>query len=187
MTRCSPASRLPAPPAFSLSWSTACRIPTFKFHPTLYCFCFFPQWLLVSRQWITCNGVGIMKVFKPSGLLSFVVLTTLSSAPAYVVRAQERQSEYPSEPRKEAIRETTGSNVVVSPEEDYRIGSNDVIEIFVLKAPELSRSYKVNADGTIEMPFVGKVNVQNKTSQELAKLIANGFRGGKPMRPQRAG
>jgi polysaccharide biosynthesis/export protein len=125
-----------------------------------------------------------MKVFKPSGLLSFVVLTTLSSAPAYVVRAQERQSEYPSEPRKEAIRETTGSNVVVSPEEDYRIGSNDVIEIFVLKAPELSRSYKVNADGTIEMPFVGKVNVHNKTSQELAKLIANGLRGEYLIDPQ---
>jgi polysaccharide biosynthesis/export protein len=120
----------------------------------------------------------IMKVFKPSGLLSFVVLTTLSSTPAaYVVRAQERQSEYPSEPRKEAIRESVKTNVVVSPEEDYRIGPNDLIEVFVLKAPELSRAYKVNADGTIEMPFLGKVSAKNKTSQELAKLIANGLRG----------
>jgi polysaccharide export outer membrane protein len=125
-----------------------------------------------------------MKVSKALRVLSFVVLTTLSSAPAYVAWAQERRSEDPPQSRKEAVRESVLPNVVVSPEEDYRIGSNDVIEVLVLKAPELSRAYKVNADGTIEMPFLGKVNAQNKTSQELAKLIANGLRGEYLIDPQ---
>jgi polysaccharide biosynthesis/export protein len=122
-----------------------------------------------------------MKEFKALRLLSFLLLTTLS---VHVAGAQERQSEDPPQPRREAIRESVLPNVVVSPEEDYRIGSNDLIEVFVLKAPELSRAYKVNADGTIEMPFLGKVNAQNKTSQELAKIIANGLRGEYLIDPQ---
>src|SRR5687768_16993911 len=118
-----------------------------------------------------------MKVFKASRLLSFMVSTTLSLPPANTVRAQEKQPAYPSESRTDALRQSFGTNVLISPDEDYRIGSNDLIEVFVLKAPELSRAYKVNADGTIDMPFVGKINAQKKTSRELAKLIASGLRG----------
>src|SRR5262249_16627850 len=36
---------------------------------------------------------------------------------------------------------------------------------------------RVSADGTIEMPFLGKVRAQKKTSEELATAIAEGLRG----------
>src|SRR5262245_26240429 len=118
-----------------------------------------------------------MKRFEIVGIASLLVLTAPSSA--WVAGAQEKQSEDLPGSRTEALRQSQsgGTNVLISPDEDYRIGRNDLIEVFVLKAPELSRAYKVNADGTIDMPFLGKINAEKKTSRELAKLIATGLRG----------
>jgi len=74
--------------------------------------------------------------------------------------------------------------IVLSPEEEYRIGPSDVVEVYILRMAELSREYRVGADGTIEMPFLGKIKAQKKTSQELAALIADGLRDGYLVDPQ---
>jgi polysaccharide export outer membrane protein len=71
-----------------------------------------------------------------------------------------------------------GSNaILVSPEEDYRIGPNDVIDVQVQNAPELSRTFRVTAAGTFLMPYIGRVTAVKKTTEELAQSIANGLRG----------
>ena len=68
--------------------------------------------------------------------------------------------------------------VLVSPEEDYRIGPNDVIEIHVENAPELSRaSIRVTAAGTFLLPYLGRLTALHKTTEELAQSIADGLRG----------
>ncbi len=69
------------------------------------------------------------------------------------------------------------ANVLVSPEEDYRIGPSDVIEIQIEKAPELSRSIRVNASGTFLMPYLGRITAVQKTPEELAQYIADRLRG----------
>lgn len=69
------------------------------------------------------------------------------------------------------------SAVLVSPEEDYRIGPNDVIDIRVENAPELTQTFRVTAAGTFLMPYVGRVSAAKKTTEELALLIADGLRG----------
>jgi polysaccharide biosynthesis/export protein len=66
--------------------------------------------------------------------------------------------------------------IVVSTDEDYRIGPRDVIELRVEDAAELSHTYSVNADGTFLMPFLKRVNAQGKTPEELARVIADGLR-----------
>jgi polysaccharide export outer membrane protein len=71
---------------------------------------------------------------------------------------------------------SSARNIVISPDEEYRIGSSDVVEVYILKAPELSRSYRVTADGAIEMPFLGRITAQKRTSQELAAAIAEKLR-----------
>src|SRR6185369_8973799 len=71
-----------------------------------------------------------------------------------------------------------------STQEEYRIGPSDVIEVAVLKVPELSREYRVNANGTIELPFVGTVKAERKTSHELAAQIADALRNGYLVDPQ---
>jgi len=70
-----------------------------------------------------------------------------------------------------------GSSVLVSPEEDYRIGLNDVLDIKVESAPELTQTYRVTAAGTFLMPWVGRVSAAKKTTEELAEFIATKLRG----------
>ena len=68
------------------------------------------------------------------------------------------------------------SAVLVSPDEDYRIGPNDVLDIKVENAPELSGTFRVTASGTFLMPYVGRVIAAKKTTEELAQWIADGLR-----------
>jgi len=72
----------------------------------------------------------------------------LSSA----LNAAAAQDKVPSGPAPRGI--------VLSPEEEYRIGASDVVEVYILRMPELSREYRVNADGTIEIPFLGRIKAQ---------------------------
>ena len=80
--------------------------------------------------------------------------------------------------------EPASRGIVLSPDEEYRIGPSDVVEVYILRVPELSREYRITADGTIEIPFLGKIKAQKKTSQELATAIAIGLREGYLVDPQ---
>lgn len=66
--------------------------------------------------------------------------------------------------------------IYVASHEDYKIGPSDVIEIRVANAPELSGTYAVSATGAILMPYLGGINVKDKTAPGLAKWIADGLR-----------
>jgi len=70
----------------------------------------------------------------------------------------------------------SSANVLVATDEDYRIGSGDVIEVEVEDAPELSGNFRVTAAGTFLMHYLGRINAQNKTTEDLARFIANGLR-----------
>src|SRR2546422_11598097 len=65
----------------------------------------------------------------------------------------------------------TNDSAIILPDQEYVIGPADVIEVSVLKMPELSREYRVSADGTIEMPFLGSIQAEKTTSRELAGAI----------------
>jgi polysaccharide export outer membrane protein len=76
------------------------------------------------------------------------------------------------------------TSVVVTPEESYAIGPSDVIEIEVLRAPELSTTYRVDSDGTIMVPYIGSIEAAGKTARQLARAIATGLRGDYLVNPQ---
>ena len=67
--------------------------------------------------------------------------------------------------------------VLVSPDEDYRIGPNDVLDVQIENAPELSRTFRVTAAGTFLMPYIGRVTAARKTPEELAEFITNSLKG----------
>jgi len=102
-------------------------------------------------------------------LLSFVA----QRISAQTTRQQPNQFQPPGRP----VSEPSIPGIVVSPGEDYRIGPSDVIEVVIEDAPELSRVLRVSADGTILTPFLGSIAAQQKTPNELAKLIADRLRG----------
>jgi len=56
---------------------------------------------------------------------------------------------------------------------EYRLGPDDVIEIFVWKEPDLSTSVVVRPDGKISVPLIGEMPAQGKTSVELQVEITN--------------
>jgi len=59
------------------------------------------------------------------------------------------------------------------PDEDYVIGTQDVLAIDVWREPEISRSVPVRPDGKISLPLVGDLTVSGLTPRELqARLEA---------------
>ena len=56
-------------------------------------------------------------------------------------------------------------------EEEYRIGTQDLIEVQVLGVQDLRREARVNAKGLIGLPLIGAVRVQGLTAAEAEALI----------------
>jgi polysaccharide export outer membrane protein len=86
----------------------------------------------------------------------------------------------PGAPNQDATNTTPSDpeNAGILPvlDRDYRISAGDVIQIQIEDAPELSHYYRVNSSGFIEMPVLGLVEAQKRTTFEMARLIAKGLR-----------
>jgi len=71
----------------------------------------------------------------------------------------------------------SGAMPVISAEEnEYRIGPEDLIKIEVFQVEELSSTERVNLDGTVTLPLIGKVVVGGLTAIESEALIADRLR-----------
>src|SRR5262245_60670344 len=105
-----------------------------------------------------------------------VTATVITFLPVYGSAAQTKGSQPGQQPSPTAVGRAPGV-VLVSPEEDYRIGPNDVLEVKVENAPELSQTYRVTAAGTFLMPYIGRVQAAKRTTEQLAQFIADGLRG----------
>src|SRR5438128_748070 len=78
-------------------------------------------------------------------------LLALTFAPASLSAQPNRSQPQPrmQQPTKPpAAPVSEAPNVLVMPNEDYRIAPGDVIEVQIEDAPELSRIYRVTASGT---------------------------------------
>lgn len=53
----------------------------------------------------------------------------------------------------------------------YRLGPEDVIEVFVWKEPELSTTVTVRPDGRIAIPLAGEVTAAGQTPKELEQVM----------------
>jgi polysaccharide export outer membrane protein len=57
-------------------------------------------------------------------------------------------------------------------EAEYRMGPEDVIEVFVWKEPELSTTVVIRPDGRISLPLASELEASGKTAAELQGEIA---------------
>jgi protein involved in polysaccharide export with SLBB domain len=126
--------------------------------------------------------------FKPQALsaalllLVFVAAFAVNSNAAAAQQSQPQTSGAPASGSASHSTSASGSTassskVLVAGGEDYRIGANDVLEIQIENAPELSREVRVTAAGTFLMPFLGRIAAQQKTPEELSQMIADQLRG----------
>ena len=109
-------------------------------------------------------------------LAPILILAVTGTSPTINPVAGAQQPQQPK-PVDERPGRASPPSVLVSSEEDYRIGPRDVIEVQVEDAPEISGTFNVSAAGTFLMPYLGRIVARQKTQEELAKLIADGLRG----------
>jgi len=57
-------------------------------------------------------------------------------------------------------------------ETEYRLSPGDIIELYSVDTPEVSRKYVIGPDGRITVPGIGVVNIENMTREEAAKAIS---------------
>ena len=70
---------------------------------------------------------------------------------------------------------SAGPAVAQAPVQDssYKIGPNDILNIFVWKEADLTRDVTVMPDGKITYPLIGEIMAQGQTASELKKAIAD--------------
>ncbi len=54
---------------------------------------------------------------------------------------------------------------------EYRLGPDDLIEVFVWKEPELTATVTVRPDGRVSLPLAGEIEASGKTAVELQQDI----------------
>jgi polysaccharide export outer membrane protein len=110
---------------------------------------------------------------------ALVAALALAAAPSHFARPHTaRQAGGPqAQAAQKGAAGSGASGIVVEPNQDYRVGARDVIEVAIEDAPELSGKFEVNSRGTFTMQFLGRVTAKGKTVEELATFIADGLRG----------
>jgi polysaccharide biosynthesis/export protein len=78
--------------------------------------------------------------------------------------------------RLEQLRRTAESQASQGVSAEYRIGSQDLLEINVFDAPELNRSLRVSANGEISMPLIGAIQVSGSTARQVEKSLEERLR-----------
>lgn len=123
-------------------------------------------------------------------LAAFVLLLSLLASPNVLLAQQENDPVLRRDPVVPADLETTedwnrrleellkGTQAAsgdqappLAVQHEYRIGSDDMLQISVFEAPELSRSVRVTANGEIFLPLLGGVQAAGLTARELELVL----------------
>jgi len=78
--------------------------------------------------------------------------------------------------RLEQLRRSVSTQTNGSVSAEYRIGSQDLLEVNVFDAPELNRSLRVSANGEISLPLVGAIQASGLTAREVENSLESRLR-----------
>jgi polysaccharide export outer membrane protein len=67
---------------------------------------------------------------------------------------------------------------------DYIVGRQDVLNITVFGEADISKRYTVDADGTIDFPFIGRVRAAGQTLRQVEDLLVKRLGAGFLVNPQ---
>lgn len=105
----------------------------------------------------------------PSRLIQFCALCT---AAAILVSGSVAVHAQPAQTKAPAPVLAADSNATAE-DGDYRIGSQDLLDISVYGQGELTRTVRVNSRGKISLPMVGQLDAVGLTALQLERLIAD--------------
>ena len=66
-----------------------------------------------------------------------------------------------------------GSRPSTEDESDYKIGSQDLLEVSVYGQADFSRAVRVNSRGKVSLPMIGQLDALGLTALQLERLIAD--------------
>ncbi|HEY7476113.1 MAG TPA: polysaccharide biosynthesis/export family protein [Vicinamibacterales bacterium] len=75
-----------------------------------------------------------------------------------------------------------GARASSSPE--YVVGAQDVLNVTVFGEADISKRYTVDADGTIDFPFIGRVRAAGQTLRQVQDSLVKKLGGGFLVNPQ---
>ncbi len=71
------------------------------------------------------------------------------------------------------------STHALSQQSNYLLGDGDVIKLTVYDHADLSTTGRINADGTLMLPLIGKISISgltiSQTTEEIARQLADGY------------
>lgn len=126
---------------------------------------------VVSQAEIVNRLILKARWFAPFALLSLAIGVT-----AWAQNRQNPASQPAPAPVSGSAAAGPTGNILVDPNEDYRLAPGDTIDVFIEDATELSQTYRIVAAGSFEMPFLGSIKAQGKTAQELTQFLADNLR-----------
>jgi polysaccharide export outer membrane protein len=78
-----------------------------------------------------------------------------------------------------AVSQAAGSQPASPAETTYRVGAQDVLRVTVFDEPSLSGTFRIDADGSISYPILGRVEVGDRTVRDieahLTALLQDGY------------
>ena len=119
------------------------------------------------------SGVGSLAVRLLKWTLLLAILASLAAAQDAPSSSQARSSKSAtaSSPSPDLPKSAPG----VRPE-SYVIGAEDVIDVFVWKEPDMSKTVPVRPDGMISLPLVGEVKAAGYTPVQLQDVLADSMK-----------
>ena len=122
--------------------------------------------MLISDPREKRNG---QEPFLVSTMCATITLLCLVTPWSGELQAQVRE---PETPRAETQKDTTSVDTPILAE-DYVIGPDDMLNVYVLDVPELSRDYRVSAAGTLTIPVLANpIDAAGSTLAQLSKLLS---------------
>jgi polysaccharide export outer membrane protein len=75
-------------------------------------------------------------------------------------------------PDRNRLAALLSERALLDPDDSYRIGPGDLIEIMVFDLPEMNRKVRVGSSGLIQLPLIGSVKAAGQSEDGLTKEIA---------------
>jgi polysaccharide biosynthesis/export protein len=99
-------------------------------------------------------------------LIAFAMATFATFAQAQPAQPQQQQQQ------------PSGPPVGESASSAYVLGRDDVVEVGLLGRGDFGGRARVQADGTIQLPFIGKVPAADRTTSELSDTVRKALQAG---------
>ena len=125
-----------------------------------------PMWNLKLRQLAVATAAAACALLAP-------LLAAQAPQPGGLPAVSGERADLQAMPVE---RSAPGATRIEPVEEDYRIGSQDLIEIQVFGLQELKREVRVNGKGLIGLPLIGSVRVGGLTTAEAEAMIGGLYR-----------